>query len=226
VITGDADAAGVAIGLTGPLPISTGLVPAVSVSSPPPDSANQTLFDLTSQPLIDSGTATVNASTDVDGLPGTRTASADSTIGDLQLDLSLGLVDVLLINGGEISSTASVTGDYGALGAIGTSAFGNVFITVNNATLTLDPAYAPNTEIYNQGGVLIIGNEQITTGDGTSLRGITVNALRISLDVLGIGGGIVLGQSQAVLSAVPEPGTALLLGLGLVALARLGRGRC
>jgi hypothetical protein len=73
VTTGDADAAGVAIGLTGVLPISTGLVPAVSVSSPPPGGANQSLFDLTSQPLIDSGTATVNAATDVDGLPGSRT---------------------------------------------------------------------------------------------------------------------------------------------------------
>jgi hypothetical protein len=32
-----------------------------------------------------------------------------------------------------------------------------------------------------------------------------------------LSGGIILGQSQGALSAVPEPGTALLLAMGLVA---------
>ena len=225
VITGDADAAGVAIALTGPLPISTGLVPAVSVSSPPANSANQTLFDLAPQPLISSGEVTVNASTDVDGGPGTRTASADATILDLQLDLTLVLTDIISITAAEITSAASVSGDFGALGSTGSSTFSAVSITVDDVTFALDPNYAPNTTIYNQGGIVIIGNEQILIGNGTTARGITVNALRISLSVLGIGGGIVIGQSQAALSAIPEPGTGLLLGLGLVAIARLGRRR-
>jgi PEP-CTERM motif len=34
-----------------------------------------------------------------------------------------------------------------------------------------------------------------------------------------LSGGIILGQSQGVLSAVPEPGTTLLLAMGLVAIA-------
>jgi len=223
VMTGDASAAGVAIGLTGPLPISTGLVPAVSVSSPPPGSANQTLFDLAPLQLISSGEATVNASTDVDTNPGNRTAAGDATILDLQLDLTLLITDVISISAAEITSAANVAGDFGALNASGGSTFSLVEITIDDVTFSLDPNYAPNTQIYNQGGIVIIGNQQIVTGNGTSLRAITVNALNISFGLLGIGGSIIIGQSQAALTAIPEPGTALLLGIGLVAMRFGGR---
>jgi uncharacterized integral membrane protein len=54
-----------------------------------------------------------------------------------------------------------------------------------------------------------------------------VNALKISLlNVAGLTASIVFGHSEALLTTVttvPEPGTALLLGMGLVALA--GRAR-
>jgi hypothetical protein len=222
---GDASAAGTSIGLSGVLDIDTGLVPAVSVSSPPPGSDDQTLFDLGGLPLVASGTATVSASSDVDGLAGTRSASGAALIADLELDLSILLTSVLSVGSGEISSSAGVTGDFGALGATGTSSFGGTSITVNNVTFTLDPAYAPNTVVFDDGFVLVMANEQIFAGDGAAARGITVNALRISLNVLGVSGDIVLAQSQAALAAVPEPGTGLLLGVGLAALARTGRRR-
>ena len=56
--------------------------------------------------------------------------------------------------------------------------------------------------------------------------GRTSNALHIYLDGLsGYNGQIILGHSEASLSAIPEPGTAALLGLGLVVLARRRRRR-
>jgi hypothetical protein len=225
VTTGDASAAGTGIALSGALDISTGLVPAASVSSPPAGNDTQSLLDLSPQPLITGGSATANASTNVDGTAGVRTASGDTTIGDLGLDLTIVLTQVLVIDSGQIFSSASVSGDYGALTSTGTTTFGNTSITVNNATFFLDPNYAPNTVVYDQGGIVITANEQIYGGDGIALEEITVNALRISLGLLGVSGSIVLGQSQAALTAVavPEPSTALVLGLGLVALARYGR---
>ncbi len=226
VITGDASAFGVSIELSGLLNQNTGLVPAVTVSSPPPDSATQTTPDLSPLVLITSGSATANASTNVDGLPGSRTASADTTIGNLTLDLAPILAQVIGISSGQIFSTASVSGEFGALSPSGTSQFGGTTVFVNGAAFILDPEPAPNTVVYDDGLITVIANEQILFGDGGTLQGLTVTALRITLvDAVGglLSGSIVLGHSEVALSAIPEPGTALLLGLGLAAIARARR---
>ena len=226
VTTGEASAYGLSIALTGVLDEDTGLVPAAGVSSPGPGSDTQSSPDLSGLPLVVSGTATAHAETDVDGLNGVRTALANAQLGDLGVEISVLILDILAINAGEISSAVSVSGDFGALDATGTSTFGDASFTVNNVTFGLDPNYAPNTVVYDTAGIFIIANEQILIGDGTTLEGITVNALRVALaDVEGLSGSIVLGQSQAVLTAVPEPGTALLLLCGLAVLARAGRRR-
>jgi hypothetical protein len=228
VITGDADAAGVALAVDFALlpDVNTGLVPAVSVSSPPPGTQSQTLVDLSPLGLITGGLASVSATTDVDGLAGIRTADADAALDDFDLVLSVTPLITLLGISGDISSAATVSGDFGALGAAGSSSFTAASFTVNNVTTSLDPAYLPNTTLYNSGGILIIANEQILGGDGSALRTLTTNALRVSLSIAGVvTGSIIVGQSQAALSAVPEPGTAALLGLGLVAIAVRGRRR-
>jgi hypothetical protein len=228
VNTGDADAAGAALSLDFVLlpDINTGLVPAVSVSSPPPGTQSQTLVDLSPLQLISGGVASVSATTDVNNLPGSRTADADAAIDDFAMVLSVTPLVTLLGISGDLSSSATVSGDFGALAATGSSSFTAVQITVNNVTFSLDPNYAANTQVYNSGGILIIANEQIVGGDGISLRTLTTNALRVSLTVAGVvTGSVILGQSQAALTAVPEPGTAALLGLGLVALASIRQRR-
>jgi PEP-CTERM motif len=231
VIAGDASAAGVSIGITAPAPlgnVNQPLFPTAQVTSPPANSTGQTLIPLGPLPLISAGVATVNASTNVDGVTsGSRTASGDVTIANLDLDLVLGLVPVIGVSSTQIFSSASVIGDVNALNDSGTSTFTNTSVTVQSATFTLDPNYAPNTVIVENLLYKITANEQIYTGDGINSQGITVNALHIQLlGLLGISGDIVLGQSHASLTAaVPEPSTALLIGIGLAGLGVARRRR-
>ena len=229
VIAGDAHAYGVSIGITGPIPVSQPLFPTAQITSPPPGSNGQTLIPLAPLDLISAGVATVNASTNVDGVTsGSRSASGDSTIANLSLTLGLPLaVPVVAVNATQIFSSSTVTGDIGALNATGTSTFTNTAITFGVATFTLDPNYAPNTVVFDNLLVKITANEQILTGNGTTLRDLVVNALHIQLlNVSGISGDIYLGVSDASLTAVvPEPSTALLVGLGLAGLGVARRRR-
>ncbi len=93
---------------------------------------------------------------------------------------------------------------------------------------------APNTVIPDAAGVKVTPNEQTLTGAGTDNEALLLNAIDVGLanaaqpivgDALNranlLSGGVVIGQSKASLSAVPdaapipEPASMLLLAAGL-----------
>ncbi len=164
---------------------------------------------------------------------GTDAPQADSSaiVADLDLNLladQLGLLDLLLLGisgtNDTVTSTASAAGscDTG-LTATGDSVLENLVLSgIVAEALGVDGAIvadpAPNTVLVSAtvnvpgvvtGDVSIILNEQITSGDGVSSAGITVNAIHVAVDELtllglGIGGteGIVLDGDVIIAQSV------------------------
>ncbi len=194
--------------------------PSASGTAPAPYNNSNNVATLAVPGLLSTGVVVVAASSDVDGLPGPRFASASADINDLSLGLTIVLTPILSLTATEVDSDASVTGE--PLAASGSTAIVNGSVSVlGGAAIPIPVNPAPNTELVNTGGIQIILNEQILSGS----LGITVNAIHIILAnaaSLGLNGDIILSHSQAAL-VVPEPTTALLVGLGLALLAARGR---
>jgi hypothetical protein len=90
VISGSSSAYGLSASLTldpiiiGPIiDITAGPTPTVSGSAPPPYNLSSSLLNLVVSGILSTGVLEVNASSDVDGLPGPRFAAADATVNDL-----------------------------------------------------------------------------------------------------------------------------------------------
>jgi hypothetical protein len=220
----DIDVLGLGIDV-GPLPVG------VSGSAPGPYGDSDSVLNvsvISSIPLVvsgDVGAAAVNASiaSDVDGLSGSRTTSASG--GVVGADISavtlpfLGPGLTILGLDGTLSSTASISGDWGTLVAMGSTTIESVGLTISGIPVNLS-AYvnvpiAPNTSVNLAAlGILnasLILNEQIIAPDNSSIE---VNAFHLTLGLLNIGGEVILGHSQVSMTAIPEPGSMLLGGLG------------
>ena len=180
---------------------------------------------------VNTGVLESNAFSDVDGGVGSRIAYGDGTVDDLSINL------VPLDNGGNVvtltattvSAASATLGDTGVFAALGDSTLENLAINVmgNQLNIPVDPA--PNTVLFDLLGVRIVLNEQLTSvtnDDALQLK----KAIHITLyNVAGLGGvvsgDIVIAHSQANMSTVPEPGTFIALGAGLLGLAFARRRR-
>jgi hypothetical protein len=242
VISGSSSAFGESVSLTlTPLigldvVVTSGPIPTVSGNAPPPYNLTDSLLSVSIANVLSTGVLTVNASSDVDGLPGIRFAAADATVNDLSLSILTNL-GVLGVSATTIQSTAEVSGDFGALVRTGTTTLEGISI---NGSPAVDLTPAPNTVLLDFLGITIIANEQIITGDGISNAGLEVNALHISFlnvpAILGstpgtLSGDIIISHSEAELTAepnivdVPEPGSLLILASGITLLFGLRRSR-
>ncbi|MEJ8568749.1 DUF11 domain-containing protein [Elongatibacter sediminis] len=227
---------------------TSGPIPYVSDGTPPPYNTSDSLLGVdidaniklisdilpaTAVGVLETGI--LNVSTTGDDSP-----QSDSSASVADVDLGL-LGDVLLplvlgITADEVVSTARASGSCGAgLSASGTTSLVNASLAsdlaelagIEGALLASPPANYVLLDLNLLGGhIRIVLNEQITTGDGTTSAGITVNAIHITIDNLPLAaiitdltGEVIISQSKAsvtcaeadlsvTLSDSPDPITA------------------
>jgi hypothetical protein len=229
----DVEALGLNLDL-GPLPVGA------AGSAPGPYNESASVLNAlvtTSIPFVVSGTAgaavvTGTAESNVDGGAGPRFASATGGV----VDAAVGVNTLPFLGGGitllgldaTLQSSASVSGDFGSLSAIGNTTITDLDLVINSIVVDLSAyvnvAVAPNTMVdLSALGILnatLILNEQIIAADNSS---IVVNGLRLSLNLIdSITADVILAHSQAQLTAtpnapgggaVPEPATLLMWSL-------------
>lgn len=234
VVAGQSNAHGVDVGLSavsGLATLTVGPLPSTSGVAPVQYSLNNQVLSVTASTLgvanLGTGVITVNASSNVDGGAGTRNAAANATVDDLNLQVVPGIIlvpDFIHLTAGTIFSSSMVSSDGSSFttnggffiedAVLNIAGVGNVIINANAA---------PNTVVFNALGITIIANEQYFSGDGITTRGLTTNALHITVAPLGgnlVQGDVVIAHSYSELT-IPAPGSAGLIGaLSLAAIRR------
>lgn len=233
VVTGDSSAFGVSADLSAGLAsLSVAPTPDAFGSAPPPYSTSDFLanFNASSGSLASliAEALSVAASSDVDGGIGPRLASASADVTGMSTVIIDGVTDLVNLTAEMVTSDASVSGDFGALIGSGDSTFTNAVLSVSGVNFIIVSNPAPNTVLFSGGGLDIVLNEQIVTGDGTSARGIEVNAIHLTMtdvpSALGLlNGDVIWSHSEASLNAIPEPPTLVLLAVGLAAMLKRRR---
>jgi hypothetical protein len=151
-------------------------------------------------------------------------------------DLSLGIFTTLFgLTVSEVHSSATITGDFNALNAVGSVSLvnGSASSGISSQTLASNPAANTHIDVlslFGLAGISLTLNEQILTGDGLTSRGLEVNAIHLGFANFSSGAGVLNGdiiishsaaqvqaQSDPV-HALPEPATLALEALALTAL--------
>lgn len=166
------------------------------------------------------GLIVTDASSNVDGSAGAKNTAASAAVNGLNLTVVPGILlvpDLVHLGATTISSHAQVGGTPGALISSGGFVIEDLSLFVSGVgLLTINANAGPNSVILDALGIRIVANEQIVTGDGINSRGLTVNALHISINgALNVADAdIVIAHSHAEQS-VPAPGVGLAMASGL-----------
>jgi hypothetical protein len=217
VVDGDANASAVDIDT---FLVDVSPIPNVAVSGN--DSDSSTVLSLSVPPYLSTGVLNAAASSNVDGSPGPKEATASSSIVDFDLSLPAanpipGLPPVPLfgLSFDALSSESTVTGDQGSFTPEGNSSIVNLqgsglLSPLSDVVISGDP----NQGVTIPGIADIIINRQVSSCDAFDCF-MTTDALYVNLLGLAV---ITLGHSHAHLTAIPEPATTALMLAGLAGL--------
>lgn len=192
--------------LIGPAPLAT-----VTGNNTDSESIGSVII---SDSFVDLSTGLLNAeaSSNVDGSSGPKTASSSSSIADVDFNVA----ELAGISFDLITSSSSVTGDAGSFSAVGNSSIvGLEGFGLLSGLSSIEITGAPNQTLLSLFGIEVIANRQVSSCSAFDCF-ITTDALYV--DVAGIK-NLTLASSTAHLAApVPEPETAALMMLGLAGL--------
>jgi len=222
----------------GPLAPSGGNAPPAFNDSNSVASVNQT-FALTSGLVVNENLATGLLTTNSNGTA--LGAEATATVNNLSFGLDTSLASLITLTATTIQSfsQANSAGGLDASGmtvieglVLSGSAFGSL---VFDGSLFVNPT--PNFILFSGGGLSIILNEQILSGNGTTNIGIETNAIHIAFNQFPIGtgfknGDVIIAHTEAFATAglaggIPEPATwaMMLIGFASVGISMRNRRR-
>lgn len=215
VVSGSSSGYGANVDLSGVLGLQVGPLPnSASGAAPAPYNNSDSVANVEVGTLgllnLSANAVSGHAQSNIDGLSGDRYTLGESEIVGLAINSPL-----LTLTADTITSSANISGDYGSIDPVGSSNLANASLSIAGQRIDLDANAAANTAILpgllNPLGLSLVLNEQTMSDDGNGNASMITNALHLSFNdaLLGLGvlnGDIVIGHSQASLSAVTAPG--------------------
>jgi hypothetical protein len=218
VTSGSAEASALEANVLPPL-VVVGPVPQSSVTGD--DSDSDSVVSVNVPGVLNTGILNSSASSNVDGSPGPKNATARSSVVDFNL-----LTPTFGLSFELIESESSVFGDAGSFSATGDS---NIVDLRGSGLLEGLSASAlngsPNQELFNAGGIQVIANRQSSTCGAESCS-ITTDALFVDAgDITSITVASSSAELMGQTAPIPEPSTYAMMLVGLVGIGAMRKFR-
>lgn len=161
---------------------------------------------------LSTGLLNAEASSNVDGSSGSKTATSSSSIADVDFNVA----ELAGLSFDLVSSNSTVTGDAGSFSAMGSSSIvGLEGFGLLSGLSNIEITGAPNQTLLSLFGIEVIANRQVSSCTALDCF-ITTDALYV--DVAGIKNLTVASSTAHLAAPVPEPETTALMLLGLAGL--------